>query len=251
MQNFNDTKSIVMNKTYDYLDQRNAEFNADFKSFLTHTDELKENIGNMIEKNFDSVWETPQGIRFLTRFEKVSEKIPLTRMDDKYDRILKYCEKEVDRIIKMYKKQKDDPPVPIMFPPIAGRIKWARSLLCHLDELLSSVTTHHVLKNLPATAELSRRHKAAETTLKSYETDMVAIWMNQHICDVDNCLKRNLLSVCPEQQRIKVNLHNTIPLLIREADLMIKMDLPIPMVALTLYSKQEHFGLIKDYLQVQ
>ena len=41
-------------------------------------------------------------------------------MDDKYERILKYCEKEVDRIIKMYKKQKDDPPVPIMFPPIAG-----------------------------------------------------------------------------------------------------------------------------------
>lgn len=111
-----------MNKTYDYLDQRNSEFNNDFKLFLAQTDELKENIGNMIEKNFDSVWETPQGIRFLTRFEKVSEKIPLTRMDDKYDRILKYCEKEVDRIIKMYKKQKDDPPVPIMFPPIAGNL---------------------------------------------------------------------------------------------------------------------------------
>ncbi|RZC39074.1 dynein heavy chain 5, axonemal [Asbolus verrucosus] len=249
IQSFNEIKSIVMDKKYDYLDQRNAEFNADFKTFLAHTDELKENIGGMIEKNFDSVWETPQGIRFLTRFEKVSEKIPLTRMDDKYDRILKYCEKEVDRIIKMYKKQKDDPPVPIMFPPIAGRIKWAKSLLCHLDELLSCVTTHHVLKNLPATAELSKRHKAAETTLKSYETDMVAIWMNQHICDVDNCLKRNLLAVCPEQQRLKVNLHPTIPLLIREADLMIKMDLPIPMVALTLYSKQEHFGLIKDHLQ--
>lgn len=51
---------------------------------------------------------------------QLSEKIPLTRMDDKYERILKYCEKEVDRIIRMYKKQKDDPPVPIMFPPIAG-----------------------------------------------------------------------------------------------------------------------------------
>lgn len=52
---------------------------------------------------------------------QVSEKIPLTRMDDKYDRILKYCEKEVERIVKMYKKQKDDPPVPRMFPPIAGK----------------------------------------------------------------------------------------------------------------------------------
>lgn len=41
-------------------------------------------------------------------------------MEDKYERVLKYCEKEVDRIIKLYKKQKDDPPVPRMFPPIAG-----------------------------------------------------------------------------------------------------------------------------------
>lgn len=41
-------------------------------------------------------------------------------MEDKYERVLKYCEREVDRIIKLYKKQKDDPPVPRMFPPIAG-----------------------------------------------------------------------------------------------------------------------------------
>lgn len=50
----------------------------------------------------------------------MSEKIPITQMEDKYERILKYCEKEVDRVVKMYKKQKDDPPVPRMFPPIAG-----------------------------------------------------------------------------------------------------------------------------------
>lgn len=102
-------------------------------------------------------------------------------MDEKYERILKYCEKEVDRIIKMYKKQKDDPPVPRMFPPIAGRIKWARSLVSHLHELLSNVTTHHILKNLQATVELSRKHTAAETMLKTYEDDMVALWMNQHV----------------------------------------------------------------------
>lgn len=43
-------------------------------------------------------------------------------MDEKHDRILKYCEKEVDRIVKLYRKQKDDPPVPRMFPPIAGKL---------------------------------------------------------------------------------------------------------------------------------
>lgn len=53
---------------------------------------------------------------------QVSEKIPLTRMDDKYERVLKYCENEVDRVVRMYKKQKDDPPVPWLFPPIAGKL---------------------------------------------------------------------------------------------------------------------------------
>lgn len=119
-------------------------------------------------------------------------------MEDKYERILKYCEKEVERIIKMYKKQKDDPPVPRLFPPIAGksiklvlfhvnynsfigRIKWARSLGAHLDELLSNVTTHHVLKSLPAAIELAKKHTAAISMLKAYEDDIVALWMNQHV----------------------------------------------------------------------
>lgn len=51
---------------------------------------------------------------------QVSEKIPLTTMEDKYTRVLKYCEQEVDRIIKMFKRERDDPPLPFNFPPIAG-----------------------------------------------------------------------------------------------------------------------------------
>lgn len=72
MQSFEEAKSTIMFKQYDYLNQRNADFDRDFNYFITLTDKLKESIGNVIEKNFDSVWETPQGIRFLTRFEKVS-----------------------------------------------------------------------------------------------------------------------------------------------------------------------------------
>lgn len=52
----------------------------------------------------------------------MSEKIPITKMPEKYDRVLKYCEKEVERIIKMFKKERDDPPVPWHFPPIAGKL---------------------------------------------------------------------------------------------------------------------------------
>lgn len=73
--------------------------------------------------------------------------------------------------------------------------------------------------------------------------------MNWQVWDIDNCLKKHLITLCHETQQLKVNLHPTIPLLIRESDLMAKMDLPIPMVALTIFSKQNHFNLIQDTLQ--
>lgn len=71
MTTFEDSKKVIVSKKYDYLDHRNAEFNADYQVFMDKTDALKESVGSMIESNFDSVWETPQCIRFLVRFEKV------------------------------------------------------------------------------------------------------------------------------------------------------------------------------------
>lgn len=71
MQKFEEIKGSVMNKKYDYLDHRNSEYDADFETFMWKIDDLKGNIANTIETNFENVWETPQGITFLTRFEMV------------------------------------------------------------------------------------------------------------------------------------------------------------------------------------
>ena len=62
--------TIATSKSYDYLDPRNTEFDTDFEDFMNKTNTLKTNIGEIIEKNYADVWETPQGIRFLIRFEK-------------------------------------------------------------------------------------------------------------------------------------------------------------------------------------
>lgn len=68
---FDDAKKVIVSKKYDYLDHRNPDFNDDYDTFLGKTDTLKMSIGTVIESNFDSVWETPQCMRFLIRFEKV------------------------------------------------------------------------------------------------------------------------------------------------------------------------------------
>lgn len=249
MATFDEAKKEVLSKKYEYLDHRNLEYNVDFQNFMAKTDTLKESIAAMIEFNFDTVWETPQGIRFLIRFEKVSEKIPLSMMDDKYQRILKYCEKEVERILKLFRKQKEDPPLSRNFPPIAGRIKWCRSLELHLAELVTNVSSHPVLQTLPTTKDLENRYNSVKVILSEYEQEMKHIWLSQDVTIADACLIQPVLAL--QNEKLVVNLHPTIPLLIREATCLSKMNIELPIVAATLLCKQNHFNTIQDSLNVR
>jgi len=60
-----------MNKDYNYLDHRNKEFDEDYEKFNANVEELKSGISSVIEQNYDTVWESPQAIKFLVKFEKV------------------------------------------------------------------------------------------------------------------------------------------------------------------------------------
>lgn len=246
---FEEAEKLIVSKKYNYLDHRNDEFNADYNVFMEKMDALKASIAKMIESNFDSVWETPQCIRFLVRFEKVSEKIPLTQMADKYLRILKYSEKEVQRILTLFRKQRDDPPLPRAYPPVSGRIKWCRALESHLAELVSSITSHQVLSALPLTRDLENKYSSVKRILAEYEVEVVNIWLDQDVDVADPCLLLPILAV--QNDRLFVNLHPTIPLLIRECSVLAKLDIELPIVAATLFCKEQHFHTIQDSLNVR
>lgn len=169
-------------------------------------------------------------------------------MDDKYQRILKYSEKEVQRILTMFRKQRDDPPLPRVFAPIAGRIKWCRALESHLAELVSSVTSHVVLKTLSATKDLENKYLSVKNILAEYEQEMINIWLDQDVAVADVALLQPVLAI--HGDRLLVNLHPTIPLLIREATCLAKLNVEIPIVAATLFVRQQHFYTIQDSLNV-
>lgn len=71
VRTFEEAKLVVMNKSYDYLDQKNKEFDLDYTTFFVMVQTLKDELAYTIETNFSSVWETGQGIKFLDKFEKV------------------------------------------------------------------------------------------------------------------------------------------------------------------------------------
>ena len=105
----------------------------------------------------------------------------MTKLDEKYERVLKYSEKEIDNIMKRFRKEKDNPPLPRHFPPISGRIKWIRSLQVSVEELAKNVSSHSVLKSLPQASEVLRKYNSATNIFKTYEEDIKKIWITQEV----------------------------------------------------------------------
>ncbi|KAJ8672889.1 hypothetical protein QAD02_004150 [Eretmocerus hayati] len=250
MKIFEENKKVVTSKNYDYLDPRNNEFDTDHDEFMSSIEEMKKNVGSTIEKNYADVWETPQGIRFLTRFEKISEKIPLVKLDEKYSLVVRYCDKEVERTLRLFKKQRDDPPLARHMPPIAGRLTWANAMKIHLDDLAISVSNHPILKTLPLTADLVRRYNHATSVITQYQTDIAELWTHQNSWIIEDCLQKNLLRLDDSTKKIKVNLDSRILLLMREADCLAKLKIDIPVIAKTILAKRDHFTLVQNSLQL-
>ena len=63
-------------------------------------------------------------------------------------------------------------------------------------------------------------------------------------------IHRPLLAIDRESGKVKVNLEGRILLLLRESDCLAKLNLELPVVALTILSKRDHFTLINDSLQL-
>ena len=109
--------------SYDYLDQREPYFNHHVKEFEARLSDMKLCIGTWIERNYDPVWETPQGMTFLHKFEKIGSLVPLIPLDNKHLRILSYLSDDFDRIWRILELNGSCPPVPKNFSLAAGECR--------------------------------------------------------------------------------------------------------------------------------
>ena len=46
----------------------------------------------------------------------------MEKLDEKHSRIIRYCDNEVENILKIFRRQKHNPPLGRMFPPLAGEL---------------------------------------------------------------------------------------------------------------------------------
>ena len=75
--------------------------------------------------------QTDKALELLTKFERIGGNN--LNLNDKYLRVLSNFGRDLESVRKLYQKHKDDPPVPRNFPPVAGKISWARQLYRKID----------------------------------------------------------------------------------------------------------------------
>lgn len=117
---------VLTLRDYDYLDFRNESFDKDYVEFLSRMDSVTEKLQHKLENTYNGVWDTPHAFQYLprfgiwrrnlenvlicncstcSRFEKLSEDIPVGGLAEKYMRMIHTFSTEMDRIGKFFKKQ--------------------------------------------------------------------------------------------------------------------------------------------------
>ena len=88
-------------------------------------------------------------------------------MDEHYTRLLLEFGKELELTMRLYQKERTNPPIPRNMPPIAGKIMWARQLYRKIQEPMESFQGYEqVLKTEEAKKIVKNYNKTAKVLIE-------------------------------------------------------------------------------------
>ena len=146
----------VTSRSYDYLNHRLIGFDQHLCEFEARLNDLKLYVGSYVEKVYNPVWESPQGMRFLQKFERIGTLVPLIAMENKHNRILTYLLEDFNRIVSILEVHGHCPPTPKNFSTVAGRCLCKRPLWYVVIGWIVCRSDHVVLyvAEMPGTASV-------------------------------------------------------------------------------------------------
>ncbi|XP_072925763.1 dynein axonemal heavy chain 5-like [Hemitrygon akajei] len=239
--------SAMKKQGYNLLDHKKTTFDMDYENFTTQINDLQAEITQFMNMTFDSISSTPRALSLLEKFETLG--IPELRIDKQFQKILHSYNKDINQVSQIYTKESTDPPIPRNFPPVAGKIMWARQLFRHIQEpMLLLEKRPCILQNENAKRIIRSYNKVARILLE-YEVLYHRAWMQQ-IDTVQFGLQASLLVKHPDTGEMFVNFDPDLSVLMREAECMVRMGLEIPSNAKALLQKQAMLKKMYNKLQL-
>nr|CAI5817756.1 unnamed protein product [Callosobruchus analis] len=217
--------SKISKQKYDALNHRLPYFDNDYKEFrqnVVDTEwELEEFVGSSLEKMTD----VDNVLRLLKRFEKLN--LECLHLDERYLEAMIMFEKEIGDLRDRYNEERQSPMLPRNMPPVSGRIYWVRHFYERIEQPM----------NVFKTKTRVMRHRKVQRCIQLFNAmSMVFVHFENIYHDgwykfsgqVRNVLMAPILTTHEKTKRYQVNFHDYITEVIREAEYMYKLDLPVP-----------------------
>ncbi|XP_076314934.1 dynein axonemal heavy chain 8-like [Tachypleus tridentatus] len=217
--------SAIKNKPYDNLDPRKLDFDNDFEDFKQQIADLKDQLQQFLNRNFQDITSTTKAIQLLQRFEKLC--IPGLDIESKYSAILEHYREELEYVSQLYNQQKDNPPYPRTMSPFAGRIAWVKHLFKKINEPMEFLKVYLPSLNSKDVLGIVHKYNKVAQILVHFELLYHMAWKKQ-VETIGSSLQVTILVAHPETKDIYVNFDPLILQTINEAQRLLKMDLDIP-----------------------
>ncbi|KAM6082368.1 dynein axonemal heavy chain 8 [Chlamydotis macqueenii] len=217
----------VQKKQYDILDPRKTEFDVDFVNFMAKIEDLEIQIQAFMRTCFGRILSSQHALQLLQRFQNL--RMPCLQEETVHTVgcILQHYVAELEATEKLYRIQKDNPPLARNMPPVAGKILWVRQLFRRISE---PINYFHKKSNILASPEgkaVVKLYNRIAYVLVEFEVVYHNAWMKE-MSQLQYPLQATIFARHPKTGKFLVNFDPQIPEIVRETKCMIKLGLEVP-----------------------
>ncbi|GFR77163.1 dynein heavy chain 8, axonemal, partial [Elysia marginata] len=219
-------------KGFDLLNYRNMAFDDDFDKFLELVDDLKAQLQKFMNLTLVDLKHSLDRLDMMNRFSALN--LSFLDIEEGYMNILNIYSEELEHMMQIYERDKEDPAIPWNLPPISGRIYWVRHMLNHIAEPLFKLQKSRpsVMKTAEGKRVTYRYNKFAFVLAKTEVLYHVA-WFKS-LDAASDCLQVPILARHPVTKETLINFDPYVFEVVKEAFYMVKLGLPVPRVIINI-----------------
>ena len=202
-----------------------------------------------LETTYDGIWDTPHSFQYLARFQKLTNILSIGGMSDKYGRMITCFKLDIDRVVKVFKKQRSNVPLARLYPDSSGKIYWVRSLLRYLQHFINLFYSEESFRKIPGYKRIVKQYNDVGVILMKYEIEIQEGFKSPKIRSIEAMIAKTVMASSVTGE-LSLNFDPFLNNFLRENLTLCKLDIPLPSINQFLIKKKNWFFEFKDMIDM-
>jgi dynein heavy chain len=215
----------ISSQSYDPLAYRDRQFDEDYLNFQRDVTAIELEMENNVIQCTRDIPTVAQRILTLQRFDQLN--LNSLKLGNRYIEVAEMLLKEIEEIQDKYNEERGNPSANRNIPYTTNRIIWVRTLHHKIRDPLNHLTKYTCVYEHPTTQMCVKKYNSLAAIFLNYETTIHKAWYT-YVDQVRNKLEVPILRKNVDTNRYEINLNPYVIQVIKETEMMHKMNLEVP-----------------------